>query len=108
MLSNKGYKFRIYPNKEQSNLIQKTFGSVRFLYNRMLADKIEYYKETKESFYVNPEYYKVFYPWLGEVDSRALKYAKIHLETAYNNFFKNNKGFPRFKSKKRSRKSYTT
>jgi putative transposase len=108
MLSNKRYKFRIYPNKEQSSLINKTFGSVRFLYNQMLADKIEYYKETKESFYVNPEYYKAFYPWLNEVDSRALKYAKIHLETAFNNFFKNNKGFPKFKSKKRSKKAYTT
>ena len=40
--------------------------------------------------------------------AHALDYAKIHLETAYNNFFKNNKGFPRFKSKKRSKKSYTT
>ena len=48
MVSNKRYKFRIYPNKEQSNLINKTFGCVRFLYNQMLADKIKYYKETKK------------------------------------------------------------
>ena len=108
MLSNKGYKFRIYPNKEQSNLINKTFGCIRFLYNQMLADKIKHYEETKETLYTTPEYYKTLFPWLDEVDSRALKYAKIHLEKAYNNFFKNNKGFPKFKSKKRSKKSYST
>ncbi|MBO7448806.1 MAG: transposase [Clostridiales bacterium] len=108
MLSNKSYKFRIYPNKEQSNRIQQTFGSVRFLYNQMLADKIEYYEKTKESLYVTPKYYKTFYPWLYEVDAHALDYAKIHLEKAYKNFFENNKGFPRFKSKKRSKKAYTT
>ena len=108
MLSNKRYKFRIYPNKGQSNIIQQTFGCVRFLYNRMLADKIEYYKETKESLYVTPKYYKAFYPWLNDIDAQALNYAKIHLGKAFNNFFKNNKGFPKFKSKKRSKKSYTT
>jgi putative transposase len=74
----------------------------------MLADKIKYYKETKESFYVNPKYYKAFYPWLYEVDAHALGYAKLHLETAFSNFFKNNKGFPKFKSKKKSKKAYTT
>ena len=108
VLSNRSYKFRIYPNKEQSSLIQQTFGSVRFLYNQMLADKIDYYKETKESLYVNPKYYKTFHPWLGEVDAQALGYAKIHLEKAYKNFFDGISKFPKFKSKKRSKKSYTT
>ncbi len=108
MISNKRYKFRIYPNKEQSNLINKTFGCVRFLYNQMLADKIDYYEKTKESLYVNPKYYKEIYKWLYDVDAHALDYAKIHLEKAYKNFFKNNKGFPKFKSKKRSKKSYST
>ena len=61
MLSNKSYKFRIYPNKEQSNLIQKTFSCVRFLYNQMLADKIKHYEETKEIFYTTAEYYKTGY-----------------------------------------------
>lgn len=71
MLSNKRYKFRIYPNKEQSSLINKTFGSVRFLYNRMLSDKIDYYEKTKESLYVSPKHYKAFYPWLNDVGART-------------------------------------
>ena len=108
VLSNRSYKFRIYPNKEQSSRIQQTFGSVRFLYNQMLADKIKYYEKTKESLYVSPKHYKAFYPWLNEVDAIALSYAKIHLEKAYNNFFDGISKFPRFKSKKRSKKSYTT
>ena len=43
---NRAYKFRIYPNAEQQVLFAKTFGCVRFIYNRMLADKIRYYKDT--------------------------------------------------------------
>lgn len=108
MLSNKSYKFRIYPDKEQSNRVQQTFGSVRFLYNQMLADKIKHYEKTKESLYVTPKYYKTFYPWLGEVDAHALEYARMHLEKAFKNFFNGTCRFPRFKSKKRSKKSYTT
>jgi putative transposase len=108
MISNRSYKFRIYPNKEQANLIQKTFGCVRFMYNQMLADKINYYEETKMSLYVNPTYYKEIYPWLNEVDAQALNQAKRCLDISYTNFFKNNKGYPKFKSKKRSKKSYTT
>ena len=108
VLSNRSYKFRIYPNKEQSNHIQQTFGSVRFLYNQMLSDKIECYKETGMRLSCNPEYYKKIHPWLGEVDSRALKYVEIHVEKAFKNFFDGISRFPRFKSKKRSKKVYTT
>ena len=45
---NKAYKFRIYPNEEQRILIAKTFGCVRFIYNKMLGDKIEYYHQTQK------------------------------------------------------------
>lgn len=48
MKQNKAYKFRIYPNKEQKILFAKTFGCTRFIYNKMLEDKIEYYKEYKQ------------------------------------------------------------
>ena len=44
-----GYKYRLYPNKEQQEYFSKCFGCVRFIYNRMLSDKIEYYKETKQN-----------------------------------------------------------
>lgn len=44
---NKAFKYRLYPTKEQQELFTKTFGCVRFIYNKMLSDKIDYYKETK-------------------------------------------------------------
>ena len=106
---NKAYKFRIYPNAEQKVLFAKTFGCVRFLYNRMLADKIKYYEETKQKLNNTPAQYKKKFEWLKEVDSLALANAQMNLQTAYNNFFCSPKvGFPKFKSKKFNRRSYTT
>lgn len=105
----KSYKFRLYPNKEQEILINKTFGCVRFIYNKMLYDKIEHYKETGKLLNITPAYYKKEFEWLKEVDSQALNFAKVNLEMAYNNFFKsNNFNFPKFKSKKNTKLSYTT
>ena len=106
---NKSFKYRLYPNKEQGLLIQKTFGCCRFIYNKMLADKIAYYQETKLSLKNTPAQYKSEFDFLKEVDSLALANEQMHLQTAYNNFFKNPKtGFPKFKSKKFDKKSYTT
>ena len=106
---NKAYKFRIYPNAEQRIMIAKTFGCVRFIYNRMLSDKIKHYEETKQKLKNTPAQYKIEFPWLKEVDSLALANAQMNLQTAYNNFFRNSKtGFPKFKSKKSNHRSYTT
>lgn len=108
-MANKVYKFRIYPNTEQQILFAKTFGCVRFVYNRMLADKIKYYEETGKKLNNTPAQYKKEFEWLKEVDSLALANAQMNLQTAYNNFFRSPKiGFPKFKSKKSNRKSYTT
>lgn len=108
-IQNKAYKFRLYPNKEQSILINKTIGCARFIYNKMLSDKIKYYEETKQKLNNTPAQYKAEFEWLKEVDSLALANAQINLQTAYNNFFKRPKvGFPKFKSKKISKLSYTT
>ena len=108
-MANKAYKFRIYPNTEQQVLFAKTFGCVRFIYNRMLSDKIKYYEETGERLSNTPAQYKKEFEWLKEVDSLALANAQMNLQTAYNNFFRSPKvGFPKFKSKKANRKSYTT
>ena len=105
----KAYKYRLYPNKEQQEYFAKCFGCVRFIYNRMLSDKIEYYKETKQKLNNTPAQYKKEFPWLKEVDSLALANAQMNLQTAYNNFFKRPEvGFPKFKSKKNHRYSYTT
>lgn len=103
------YKYRLYPNKEQQEYFAKCFGCVRFIYNRMLSDKIKYYKETKQKLNNTPAQYKKEFKWLKEVDSLALANAQMNLQTAYNNFFKRPEvGFPKFKSKKNHNYSYTT
>ena len=90
-------------------LIAKTFGCVRFIYNKMLGDKIEHYKETNQKFKNTPTQYKKEFEWLKEVDSLALANAQMNLQIAYNNFFRKPKiGFPKFKSKRNNKKSYTT
>lgn len=105
----KGYKYRLYPNKKQKEYFAKCFGCVRFIYNHMLSDKIEYYKETKQKLNNTPAQYKKEFSWLKEVDSLALANAQMNLQSAYNNFFKRPEvGFPKFKSKKNHRYSYTT
>jgi len=103
----KAYKFRIYPNKEQEILIQKTFGCSRFVFNRYLAKRRESYKESKESISLNTLYLdltqiKKEFEWLKEVDSTALQASVKDLDTAYQNFFRRVKkgekpGFPKFK-----------
>ena len=108
-MANKAYKFRLYPNKEQEIMFAKTFGCVRFIYNKMLADKIEYYKDTKQKLNNTPAQYKKEFEWLKEVDSLALANAQMNLQAAYGNFFRTPKvGFPKFKSKKKDKDSYTT
>lgn len=105
----KAYKFRLCPNKEQQEYFSKCFGCTRFIYNQMLADKIEHYKLTGEMLNNTPAQYKKEYPWLKEVDSLALANAQMNLNKAYRNFFRDKSvGFPKFKSKKRDRHSYTT
>lgn len=102
------YKFRIYPNREQKTLFAKTFGCVRFIYNKMLDDKIKYYEKTKKKRNNTPAQYKKEFPWLKEVDSLALANAQMNLQKAYNNFFRDPKvGFPKFKSRHKTRASYT-
>ena len=105
----KAYKFRLYPNKEQEEYFSKCFGCTRFIYNKMLADKIKYYNKTGEMLKNTPGQYKKEYPWLKEVDSLALANAQLNLDKAYKNFFRDKSvGFPKFKSKKRNKDSYTT
>ncbi|MZT20547.1 RNA-guided endonuclease TnpB family protein, partial [Blautia wexlerae] len=106
---NRAVKIRIYPNKEQITQIEKTIGCSRFLYNRMLADKIRHYQEEKKMLKNTPAGYKKEYPWLKEIDSLALANVQLNLEGAFRKFFREpGVGFPHYKSKKHSRKSYTT
>ena len=120
LLMLKGYKYRIYPTKEQEIQLNKTFGSCRFVYNQLLAKKIELYKEEQKSLsktdcnnYCNRELKKE-YLWLKEVDKFALTNSVYDLDSAYQNFFRRIKkgskelGFPKFKSKRNHNYSYKT
>lgn len=109
---NKAIKYRLYPTKEQKVMFAKTFGCCRKVYNLMLSDKINCYQETKSFGAQTPAMHKKDYPYLKEVDSLALANVQLNLQKAMKNCFdktrKRRNGFPRFKSAKRSRKSYTT
>lgn len=110
----KGYKYRIYPNKQQEEQIQKTFGCCRFVYNQTLAYRKWKYDILKESMnktscnnYVN-QVLKKEYEWLKEVDKFALTNSVYNMDNAYQKFFTEHTGFPKFKSKRNNCKSYTT
>lgn len=110
----KAYKYRLYPNKQQIEQIQKTFGCCRFVYNQMLAYRKEMYETKKESMnktscnnYCN-QVLKKEYEWLKEVDKFALTNAIYNMDSAYQKFFKEHTGYPKFKSKRNNKKSYST
>ena len=111
-MTNRAIKYRAYPTTEQSIKFAKTFGCCRKVYNLMLSDKIESYKSTGKFAAVTPAKYKKDYPYLKEVDSLALANKQLDLQEAFRNCFsksrKKNNRFPKFKSAKHSRKSYTT
>ena len=110
----KAYKYRIYPNSEQRTQIAKTFGCCRFVYNQTLAYRKETYEKEKKSVsrtdcnnYCSREL-KQAYDWLREVDKFALTNAVYNMDSAYQKFFKEHAGYPKFKSRHDSHKSYTT
>ena len=99
---------------EQRVQIAKTFGCCRFVYNRTLAYRKEMYEKEKKSVsktdcnnYCNRELKKM-YEWLKEVDKFALTNAIYNMDSAYQKFFKEHAGYPKFKSKHDSHRSYTT
>lgn len=114
------YKFRLYPNWEQENLILRTFGCCRFVFNHYLAQRMEAYQETGKSptRFMQDKDLTILKQqeetiWLKEVDKCALQYTLKQLESAYQHFFRRVKegkkpGFPHFKSKKQKYQSYHT
>ena len=110
----KGMEFRIYPNRIQETIIQKTFGCSRVVYNSGLALRIKEYKNGNSVGYKETNSMLTSmkrteeYSWLKEVDSIALQQSLRDLDKAYKNFFAKRASFPKFKSKKVSKKSYTT
>lgn len=113
MVINKAYKFRIYPNKEQAILINKTIGCSRFVFNHFLSKWNDTYKETGKGLSYNScskqlPPLKKEYKWLKEVDSIAIQSSVKNLSDSYSRFFKKQNKAPRFKSKKNNVQSYTT
>ena len=112
-MSVKTYQYRIYPTSQQAELINKTIGCARLVYNKILADNIEQYEKTGKVKQKTHTAFKEECPFLSEVDSFALTTAYNNVKTAYKNFFDGIKsgrkvGFPKFKSKHKSAQTYTT
>lgn len=119
----KALKLRIYPNVQQTILLNKTFGCSRFIYNTMLAERKSVYEELKdkprelyEYKYRTEKQLKEEFEFLKEVDSISLQQTRMNLGVAYENFFRklknpkipsSEKGFPKFK-KKNARNSFRT
>lgn len=106
----KAYQYRLYPTPAQAELLNKSFGSCRYVYNWALAKKIEHYQtqgKTLNCFAIMkllPQLKREL-EWLSEISSQALQQEISHLDAAFQAFFKKNGGFPKFKSKHKSHKS---
>ncbi|NVM27965.1 MAG: IS200/IS605 family element transposase accessory protein TnpB [Candidatus Helarchaeota archaeon] len=119
MKINQGMKVRIYPNQQQRELLNKTFGCCRFLHNKMLEERKTVYEELKDDKeqlythkYKTERQYKQEFPFLSEVDSKALQSETRNLLQAFQNFFRGLRkgkkiGHPKFRSKKQ-KQTYTT
>ena len=112
--TNRAIVYRLYPNKKQAELFQKTFGCARFVYNQMLSVQEERYKNNEShlskfdmNLYCNHNL-KTEYTWLKEVDKFALTNAMYHLENSYQRMFKHLGKHPKYKNKHKAKKSYTT
>ena len=101
-------KIRLYPNKEQELKLNKVLGCYRFVYNQTLARKQQEYNENKKSLgltdlskYFHNELLKdEQYSWLKEENTKIMKQSIRQMLSAYEKFFKQHNGFPKFKSKK--------
>jgi putative transposase len=109
----KAYRYRLFPNDEQRVLIEKHFGCSRFIYNYALSKKIKTYENEKKSlsrFDIQKELPEMKKQektcWLKEVNSQSLQASLIHLDMAYVKFFREKKGFPKFKSKHTGNQSF--
>lgn len=109
----KSYKFNIYPDKNQIELLSKHFGSCRFIFNHYLNQRKESYLEDKKTlnYYDNANDLTQLkkdekYIWLKEINSQSLQSTLKHLELSYNKFFRKQTKFPKFKNKY-SKQSFT-
>ena len=108
----KTVKLRIYPNKSQIRIINNTLGCCRYIYNKYIESNIKSYK-TSGKFISGYEFSKYInwlkknnsdYEWIKGYSSKAIKDTIMNAEKAFKRFFKNKKGYPKFKSRKRTHK----
>ena len=105
------YKYRMYPNREQVASLLQHIHACRFVYNSSLEQKIRAYEQEGQKlscFDLNTRLpaFKEEHPWLKEVNSQSLQSANKNLDNAFTRFFREKKGFPRFKSKKNPVQSF--
>jgi len=107
------YKYRIFPNKEQQKLLEKHFGSVRWVFNWGLEKKIKAYQKDKQRLTCFDLINKLTklkkekdFQWLNEINSQSLQMALKNLDKSFTNFFRKQGRFPRFKSKKNNINSF--
>lgn len=106
----RAYKYRIYPNKVQADLIDRTIGICRLVYNLALETKIRAWQSAKVNLSTIDLCYQLVelkdaYPWMKEIDSQALQAAVKKLDKSFAGFFRGN-GFPKFKSRRRDSQSF--
>ena len=109
----KSYKFRLYPNDCQKELIHKTFGCTRLIYNYYLEKKKALYEEEKEDLSCfdmikDLKNLQVEHPYLNEVDSCSLRCSLFNLDDAFKRLYKGQGEYPKFKGKYNSKRSYRT
>jgi putative transposase len=111
MIVNQAFKFRLYPNTEQRQTLDRQFGCARFVFNYFLRQRMDHYtahqgeKKQGLNYYDNARMLTVLkrqpeYAWLQEVNSQSLQVALRNLDTAYVNFFAGRAEFPKFKSRR--------
>jgi putative transposase len=110
----RAYRYRFYPSPEQADLLNRTFGCVRYVYNRALAERSRAWTQDKKRvtfadtcrmltrWKSDPET-----AWLYEVSNVALQQGLQHLQNAFVNFWVKRAKYPQFKSKRKSRASAT-
>ena len=107
----KAYKYKLKPNENQKIFFEKSFGCTRFVYNWALSKRIEAYQQEKKRLscidlckmltFLKKEEDKL---WLNEVSNECLQQSIRNMDSAFTKFFREKKGFPKFKSKKDNRK----
>jgi Transposase and inactivated derivatives len=100
----KAYKYRLYPTPDQTILLEKHFGITRLIYNLALECKSNAYKSIHKNlsrFDLQKQLIelKQEFPWMKEINSQSIQSSLLNLDNAYKKFFKEKKGFPKFKKK---------